>query len=622
MSGSPPRRILLVQFADIGDLILTTPAIAALREARPQDHLTLLTSSHAAPVLAPGLADECIPLEKGTLNASRAFFQPRNLRRLQKLRSAGPYDAIVYFHRFSTRLGILKFLFLAMISGARRRYGLQNGRAFFLSDTLNDDGFGAKQQAQYWLDLVALLGANPTPRPAQVSIGTSPLAPSPTKRIVIHPGSGSHSAARRWSAQRFARVAQNLRAEFGAEVVLIGQRDDAHPSLREALASADHDLIGHTSLPQLAAILRESDLLLSADSGVMHLAAAVGTPQVAIFGPSNHHAWSPWSPNGPREPMILRSGVACSPCSYVGMGIGLREGCPARTCMRLVSVEQVLRAAHSLLNGADPTPIIAPLNSANSPTPADTPWSRQHILGLPIDGITYEQWLEEITAWVAQRRNLQQVCTINPEFVVIARHDANFRNILHRSALNVADGVGMLWAAQRRGCPLPTRITGADGLPQIAERAAERGWRLFFLGAAPGIAEKAAAKLCARHPKLHIVGCHSGGPEAKLEDEIVARINESGADLLFVAFGAPTQEKWIARNSTRLQVAMAMGVGGALDYLAGVVPRAPLWVRRLGLEWLFRLMRQPWRWRRMLRLPQFVLAVLLDEITNRPRAGQ
>ena len=171
------------------------------------------------------------------------------------------------------------------------------------------------------------------------------------------------------------------------------------------------------------------------------------------------------------------------------------------------------------------------------------------------------------------------------------------------------DGVGLLWAGRHLGAPLPGRVTGSDGLPLIARHAAEKGWKLFFLGAAVGIAERAAEILREKHPQLIVAGAYAGSPAEDEEDELVARINASGADILLVAYGAPKQDKWIARNLPRLEVAMAMGVGGSLDFIAGVVPRAPQWMRARGLEWLYRLLRQPWRLRRMLRLPRFVLAV-------------
>lgn len=205
----------------------------------------------------------------------------------------------------------------------------------------------------------------------------------------------------------------------------------------------------------------------------------------------------------------------------------------------------------------------------------------------------------------------RHVCTVNPEFVMIAQRDVNFFNILNRADLCIPDGVGLLWAARWLGRRLPQRVTGSDGLPLIAERAAKAGWRLYLLGAAPGVAEKAADVLRGRYPGLQIAGTYAGSPAPDEEDAIVQRVNASGADLLFVAYGAPEQDKWIARNLPRLQVKMAMGVGGAFDFIAGLVPRAPLWMRRLGLEWLYRLYLQPSRIGRMTRLPRFVLAVLL-----------
>ena len=226
MPDKAPNRILLVQFADIGDLVLTLPAISALREAHPNAHLTLLTSAHAKPVVPCQLVDHIITLEKNDQNATLAFFKRSNLHRLWQLKRAKPYDVIVYFHHFSLRAGLLKFAVLARLSGARRRYGLQNGHAKFLTDSLPDDGFGARHQAQYWLDLVALLGAQPKPRSARVNPSDSPLDKNGKLRIVIHPGSGSDSLARRWSLRRYLEVATELREELDAEIVFVGTLSD------------------------------------------------------------------------------------------------------------------------------------------------------------------------------------------------------------------------------------------------------------------------------------------------------------------------------------------------------------------------------------------------------------
>ncbi len=591
------QRILLVQFADIGDLILTTPAIAALRAAQPNAHLTLLTSAHSAPILPDDLVDEVILFDKSAFNGSKALFKPRNLRRIL---SIGRYDTIVFFHHFTLKLGTLKFWLMAKAARAKRRIGLQNGNGWFLTNSIPDDGYGAIHQAQYWLNLVGLLGAETAPHPAKIKI--TPFAERPQRPFaVIHAGSGGYSLARRWDAVQFAAVADQLHDAHGLDIVLVGGKADNADQVKAAMHTASVDLTQRTTLPELAHIIQGATIYIGADSGVMHLAAAVGTPVVALFGPSNHQAWSPWQPDG--KTAILRSDVACSPCSYVGHSIGLRDGCPARTCMRLIKAAHVVTTAQQLIEGHMMTATTDEITFPRT-------WERIRVLGLPVDGITYAQWLDLIAQWVTQGERAYHVCTTNPEFIMIAQDDSNFHNILQRADLCVPDGVGLLWAARRLGQPLPERVTGSDGVPAIAERAAQIGWRLYFLGAAPGIADQAADVLRERYPGVQIVGIYSGSPAPEEEDAIVERINASQADILFVAYGAPKQDKWIARNLPRLQVKMAMGVGGSFDFIAGTVPRAPEWMRQLGLEWLYRLYLQPWRIKRMLRLPRFVFAVL------------
>ena len=601
------HRFLFVQLADIGDLILTTPAIAALREAHPEAHLALLASDHSAPVIAgTGLVDELITFERKQFNSSKSLLHPANLRRVLEL---GAYDTVIYFHHFTLKLGTLKFALIGRATGAIRRVGLDNGNGWFLTDRLPDNGFGTKHQAQYWLDLVGLLGAATEPRPAHIASVPPQYRDQDTPRVIIHAGSGGYSLARRWSPERFAAVADALHDTHNADIVLVGTPDDDSAAVKAAMQHTPLDYSGQTTLPQLAGILQSADLFIGPDSGVMHMAAAADTPLVAIFGPSNHAAWGPWTPASPS--IVLRSDPICSPCSYVGHGIGLRDGCAARTCMRMVTTEQVLDAAYKLLQDDEMTVHQRRTQHAGSLQPPKTS-ERIRILELPVDAITYEDWLVMIDRWVQERERLYHVCTVNPEFMMVAQNDPNFRHILQRADLCVPDGVGLLWAAKHRGTPLPERVTGSDGVPIIAERAAKRGWKLFFLGAAPGVAEQAAAILLEQHPDLQISGVYAGSPTAEEEDAIVERINASGADILFVAYGAPQQDKWIARNSPRLQVSMAMGVGGAFDFIAGVIPRAPQWMRNAGLEWLYRLYKQPWRIKRMLRLPRFVLAVLRE----------
>ena len=247
------------------------------------------------------------------------------------------------------------------------------------------------------------------------------------------------------------------------------------------------------------------------------------------------------------------------------------------------------------------------------------------ILGVRIDPVDFAQTLAWIQAWVEDERSpnrqresrrlpgplafpsspCRQICTVNPEFIMEARRNPEFARVLEQADLNVPDGVGVLWAARGRGVHLRERVTGSDGIYRICARAAEQGWRVFLLGASPGVAEQAAARLRARLPKLDVVGTFSGSPDERDWPDIRRRLSAARPDVLFVAYGHPRQDLWIQRHRAELPAVVAIGVGGAFDFVAGKAQRAPLWVQRLGLEWLHRLLTQPWRWRRMRVLPLF-----------------
>ncbi len=261
---------------------------------------------------------------------------------------------------------------------------------------------------------------------------------------------------------------------------------------------------------------------------------------------------------------------------------------------------------------------------SGAPAAHAAPEGAPAVLGVRVDVVSWDEALARIAAWVeaclatpdadpgAPVVATRQIVTLNPEIVMAARAAPDLRALIAAADLVVPDGAGVVWALRRAGWRGAERIPGVDLLAALAERAATRGWRLFLLGAAPGVADAAARRLCGAYPGLVIAGTHAGAPDAALDEAQTARIRASRADLVAIAYGAPTQERWIARNRERLGASVALGVGGALDVLAGRVPRAPRWLRRAGLEWTFRLARQPWRWRRMLALPRFVLAVLLN----------
>ena len=239
------------------------------------------------------------------------------------------------------------------------------------------------------------------------------------------------------------------------------------------------------------------------------------------------------------------------------------------------------------------------------------------ILGVRIDALTYPLLLECIASMIATARPAPD-CHRQSGVRALAQRNPEFRVGCRGGNLCMADGVGLLWAARRLGHPLPERVTGSDSVPMIAARVVARaGWRLYLLGAAPGVAERTATILTAQNPGLQIAGTYAGSPAESEAQDIIARIRVARADLLFVAYGPPAQDLWIARHREELGVPVMMGVGGTFDHIAGVKRRAPLWLQRLGLEWLFRLITQPSRWRRQLTLPQFVWRVL----RSRPDSG-
>ncbi len=235
------------------------------------------------------------------------------------------------------------------------------------------------------------------------------------------------------------------------------------------------------------------------------------------------------------------------------------------------------------------------------------------ILGVRVDNVREEETLSRIEAFVGEGRP-RQVVTVNPEFVVMAQWDREFRDILNGADLALPDGVGLLWASKLLGNPLKERVAGSDLVEQLAARASRLGYSLYLLGAMPGVGDQAARALQRRHPGLRIAGTYPGSPDPTEDEEIVCRVRAASPDILLVAYGAPTQDRWIRRNLERLGVPVSIGVGGALDFVSGTVKRAPPLVRRLGLEWLYRLTIEPWRWRRMLRLPRFAFLVLRSRL--------
>ena len=231
-----------------------------------------------------------------------------------------------------------------------------------------------------------------------------------------------------------------------------------------------------------------------------------------------------------------------------------------------------------------------------------------NILGVNVDAVTMAEAVAHVTEAMDVRANVM-IATANAEMIMRATHDEELRDILNAAALVVPDGAGTVWAARHLGHAMPERVAGYDLAQELLRRAPAEGRRIYFFGAAPGVAEKAKEKAEQLYPGIEIVGVRNGFFSPADNAAIIAEIREARPDLLLVALGVPKQEKWIAAHLAELDVPAAIGVGGTLDVMAGVMKRAPYWMQKAKLEWLFRGLMQPKRAGRLLALPKFVLKV-------------
>ena len=226
------------------------------------------------------------------------------------------------------------------------------------------------------------------------------------------------------------------------------------------------------------------------------------------------------------------------------------------------------------------------------------------ILGVPVDDLDMPEALDRLEQFVESGRangKTHQIATINADFVVNALHDPELRYILQESDMATADGMPLVLGARLLGVPLRGRVTGADLVPALAERAAQKGFSIYMLGARPGVAAQAAEILQRRYPALKIAGVMSPPSASVLEIDhtVIDDLRAKRPDILLVAFGNPKQEKWIYTYAKSLGIPVCIGVGGTLDMIAGVTKRAPQWMQKAGLEWSYRLLQEPKRlWKR------------------------
>jgi N-acetylglucosaminyldiphosphoundecaprenol N-acetyl-beta-D-mannosaminyltransferase len=275
--------------------------------------------------------------------------------------------------------------------------------------------------------------------------------------------------------------------------------------------------------------------------------------------------------------------------------------------------------------------------------------TRVNIAGVPFDPLSMAQVLLLIKEKISKNQKIFLV-TPNPEFVVEAQHNSEFLAVLKKADLAIPDGIGILWAARFLNdypafqktrfnyfklfflayyslCKgvfnpryfqkiIPERVTGTDLFHQVCAEAARQGWKIFLLGAAPGVAERVKQILEQKHPKITLAGVAAGSPKVEDEAKVIQMINQTAPDILFVAYGAPKQELWINRNFCQLKtVKFVAGVGGAFDFVAGKQKRASCFFRGRGLEWGVRIIREPKRWKRIYRATiQFINLIILKKM--------
>ncbi|MDW7651303.1 MAG: WecB/TagA/CpsF family glycosyltransferase [Bacillota bacterium] len=234
---------------------------------------------------------------------------------------------------------------------------------------------------------------------------------------------------------------------------------------------------------------------------------------------------------------------------------------------------------------------------------------RHTILGIPVNALTYGDALERVAESIAGGEP-SWILAINPEKIMKALADEQLYRLLTRADLFIPDGMGILWAGKLLGKPFPQRVTGVDLLLALVAEAARRGWRVYLLGAAPGVAADVAAGWQAKFPGLQVAGFHDGYFNAESEEALVEKIRAAEPDILFVGMGSPRQEQFIEAYQSRIGVPVCMGVGGSFDVISGKKKRAPVWMQKSGLEWSYRLFSEPTRILRMSALPRFMLLVL------------
>lgn len=234
---------------------------------------------------------------------------------------------------------------------------------------------------------------------------------------------------------------------------------------------------------------------------------------------------------------------------------------------------------------------------------------KEQYLGVNVSSLTYDEIIDELKIRIKEGKQ-STLIAVNPEKVITANSNPLVKELINESTFQIPDGVGIIIASKLKGGSLRERVTGIDMMERLLRFAADEGHGVFFYGAKEEVVSEAKRKLEERYPSLNIAGYENG--YVKDQEALIQKINNSGASLLFIALGSPKQELWIRENMGRLNVKVFQGVGGSFDVFSGKVNRAPAFYRKFGLEWLYRLLKEPKRIKRQMALPRFLLKVLFS----------
>ncbi len=600
-----------------GDEAVLAAIVQALRRRDPEGEIVVLSADPAATQKIHGVA----AVSRTDLAAVRAALGRADLllsgggsllQDVTSLRSLAYYLGVVALARW---LKVPVFFYAQGVGPLRRPLArwLVRRVAEGVAGITVRDGASAEVLRQVGLRRPPVrVTADPVfafaPEPGTAGGPEAPGGGRPVFGFAFRPWSGEEA----WRPA-VARAAGELARRYGAEIRWLSFQPERDLQVARALQAAcavPSTVVepGRTPAEVFAQVAR-CDLIVAARLHALIMGAVAGRPVVGVsYDPKTDALLAELG----QAPAGRLPGVAAEELVEAAGRVWERRG--------EVSAELGPRVATLRERAAETADLaLACVSARRSPRPmrAASPGGggRVDVLGVGVDPVALPEAVERIGEWIGaarggSARRTRQVVTLNPEMVMAARRRPDLAAILARADLVTPDGVGVVWAARRLGRSLPGRVAGIDLVEALLAAGAEAGWRFYFLGAAPGVAEEAARAAAERYPGLRVVGTHHGYFAASEAERVAREVSAAGADVLLVALGSPAQEEFIAPRREHLGAGVAIGVGGTLDVLAGRARRAPAWLRRVGLEWLYRIVRDPRRWGRALALPAFALAVL------------